>query len=151
MIILTGGLNTKDHRKLGVAGELRVASELLLRGFSPSSNFLDEGADLTLENGLRLQVKSSRLTSKPDHYLFNFKSWKAHESRSKGVRLQLASDLKGIDYVILWGVDTDVFYIIPADLVRGKMTINIVIHRCRRRPDAIDYTSYVNQWDLLRR
>ena len=37
---------------IGLAGEFRVMSELLLRGHNPAKPYLEDGADFTGERGL---------------------------------------------------------------------------------------------------
>ena len=48
--------------KIGLAGEFRVMSELLLRDFNPAKSYLENGADIILDNGLKLEVKSAHKT-----------------------------------------------------------------------------------------
>ena len=44
--------------RLGLIGELKVMAELLLLGYNPAKSYLDDGIDLILDNGLKIQVKS---------------------------------------------------------------------------------------------
>ena len=46
---------------LGLAGELRVMSELLLRGHNPAKSYLENGADIILDNGTRIEIKTCRI------------------------------------------------------------------------------------------
>jgi len=144
-----------SHRKLGKAGELRVASELLLRGFSPSLACLDEGADIILDNGIKIQVKTARISKENDRsdehrYRFNLKSWKTVEDRSKGVRRkQVPSDLSNVDFVVCWCVDDDVFYIIPAEVIKGKICVRITAQG-KGRGDS-PYEKYRENWNMLQR
>lgn len=51
-----------DMLKLGEAGQLRVMSELILRGHCPYRPVVDDhGVDILLSNGLRIQVKTVKL------------------------------------------------------------------------------------------
>ncbi len=61
---------------LGKAGEFRVISELILKGHSPALVCCDNGIDIVLENGYKIQVKTSRkiYKSKKSGSGYNLKS-----------------------------------------------------------------------------
>ena len=106
----------KKSSYTGLAGEFRVMSELLLRGHNPAKSYLEDGADLILENGKRIEVKSchryiskSRQGSKEPRYLFSFRGG----NREK-------QDLTKIDFAICWCIDDGLFYIVPIKIVNSS-------------------------------
>jgi extradiol dioxygenase family protein len=93
---------------IGAAGELRVMSELMLKGFNPAKSYLDNGIDLILENGKKIQVKTSRkllkhcgVKSKHYGYFFSFQDWKNKKRELN------------IDFIICWCIEDNIFFIIP--------------------------------------
>ena len=128
---------------LGRAAELRVASELLLRGHEVFLTLVDSGADLVMGNGKRIQVKAShRVFNKSAHYpdyTFAFKSWRSNEGKYE------AHKLNNVDFVILWAVNDDKFFIIPADIVRGKYSIRLGLSKRKWS----EYMPYESKWELL--
>jgi len=102
----------------GQAGVFRVASELLLRGLHPMLPSVDHGVDLYVEGGARIQVKASNhitTTGRTSFYL-------AHGYRmSKDGTIACAAPIfsKLCDFVILWGIARDRFWIVPAMTLDG--------------------------------
>ncbi len=140
----------KKNLAIGRAGELRVASELLLRGFEVFRPETDSGIDLVLSNGYRIQVKtSSGWKNKKNNffsYSFGFQSWK------KENRKYLPHDLAEVDCLILWPLSTDVFFIIPVSEVRGKRTIAFSLADKRNGGGLKSkYLRFKNNWDILQR
>lgn len=137
---------------IGKAGELRVMSELLLRGFFPSLMLEISEADIILTNSIRIQVKSSNLYSrKTKRYTFNFRGWKRSIS---GVRKQEKHELKNVDFIILWAIEEDIFFIIPAEEIRKKYSWSITYIPFPKRRNNSKYgrnwlMQYKNKWDLL--
>lgn len=129
-----------ERLRLGLAGEFRVMSELLLRGHNPSKSYLQDGADLTLENSLRLEVKSSHryADKRGTYYMCNL----------KGGHRKQRQQLDSFDFLILWCVDDDVFYIIPkAEVIltpSGTIAFTTTSENARHR-----YAQYRERWDLL--
>ncbi len=142
------GLPTGSHASivLGMAGQLRVASELMLRNHIPATPLVDTGVDLILETGIRIQVKSARLHSsqkagRRNRYGFAFQHWRKGQ----------AYDLSGVDFVVCWGANTDEFWIMPADSLNG--TTHLIItpgasgsYTKRRK---IDVSLYEGAWHLI--
>ena len=122
--------------QVGLAGEFRVMSELLLRGHNPAKSYLENGADLILENGLRIEVKSShKRENNPKGYIFSF----------LGGHRKNIQKLDNIDFVICWCIDDDCFYIIPPKLIAAA---SITI--CDTQSDTqLKYTSCKNNWGIL--
>jgi hypothetical protein len=126
-------------RYIGQAGEYRVMSELLLRGFNPGISAVDNGWDILLENGNKIQVKTAR---KNDGYKFTFKSGKQKIRDGKVSRPKL--DLARIDFLVCWAVDDNFFLIIPSRSMQKYSTISI------HSVESIRYHQFINNWDLLR-
>lgn len=49
-------MGSMKGNRLGLAGELRVMSELLLRGHNPAKSYLEDGADLNNWDLLKREV-----------------------------------------------------------------------------------------------
>jgi len=132
---------------LGKAGELRVASELLLRGHDVFLTIVDSGADLILGNGKRIQVKAANRTKFKaekkylcSRYSFSFKSWKRTTNHYESHKLE------SVDYIILWTVNDDAFFIIPANEVRGKYSVRLTLGP----KDHSKYLAFRDNWDALK-
>ncbi|MBA7695305.1 hypothetical protein ES703_103928 [subsurface metagenome] len=132
---------------IGLAGEFRVMSELLLRGHNPAKPYLEDGADLILENALKVEVKSAHLMPQehareryaPDHYK------RTGQSMSAISRYQFKSSnsLQDYDYLICWCIDDDLFYIFPRELKLPKRTLSIF------PSSKSKYNHYLGAWSLL--
>ena len=127
-----------DKRVIGLAGELRVMSELFLRGHNPAKSYLDNGIDLILEDGTKIQVKSSHRSNYHKRgymrYCFSFRGFGKND------------DLNKFDYAILWCIDEDVFYILkPDEIIYQSLTISDVGKKANNR-----LTPYRENWDTLR-
>lgn len=129
--------------RIGLSAEFRVMSELLIRGHNPAKSYLDNGADLILDNGIRIEVKSAHRNNyrkknvKPPCYLFSFLGG----SRNKKV-------MKDFDYAICWALNDDLFYIIPSKEING-IAVQITDTSNKYRKDKSKYSKYKNAWKLL--
>jgi hypothetical protein len=136
----------KGYEKLflGKAGEFRVMSELLLRGFEPAISSVDIGTDIILSNGIKIQVKTSsvifnaigsRQINPTKYFTFNL---------CRGQLKNIDEINKFCDFFICWVVLTNDFYIIPVgELIKSNVCIPID----RDNP----WEKYKNNWELLRR
>lgn len=127
---------------LGKAGELRVASELLLRGYEVFETVVDSGIDLILANGKRIQIKSATRTKSYKNYTkytFSFKSWRKQKKTYE------PHNLEGIDFIILWAIDDNDFFVIPATQIRGKYSVTLTCHE----KEWSRFAKYRNRWNLL--
>ena len=127
-----------DKRVIGLAGELRVMSELLLRGHNPAKSYLDNGIDLILEDGTKIQVKSSHRSNYHKRgymkYCFSFRGFGKND------------DLSKFDYAILWCIDDDVFYILKSDeIIRQSLTIADTSVGARNK-----LAPHRSNWDVLK-
>lgn len=126
---------------IGVAGEFRAMSELFLRGHNPAKSYLEDGADLILENGAKIEVKSShrgkklrKSGGKTPQYIFTFQGGR-----------QKRQDLSKIDFVICWCIDDDLFYVIPAKVIKTTaVQIGDISVGAKHK-----YDSYRGDWSQL--
>lgn len=131
------GTMLKD--KIGLAGEFRVMAELLLKGHNPAKSYLEQGADIVLENGLRIEVKSG-------HRCHSNISGKYHTTRNNYsfvLKRAQARSLETCDFLILWCMDDDCFFIIPVGVITGTCIGIATIS------PKFKYFSYKDKWELL--
>lgn len=143
---------------IGRAGELRVASELMLRKHIVYMPSVDNGIDVVLGNGKRIQIKCGQkhiVHSQGrilDKYIFNFKSsvtWKKRVKHGDSHHVE-PHKLKDVDFIILWAIDDDDFYIIPAEKVRGTPTVSFTADEEKRTQVKWNkWLPYRNNWGLL--
>lgn len=113
---------------LGQAGVHAVAAQLLLHGISPCFPAVDIGADIVTADGIKVQVKSARirhqkLHGKPMHRYGAY--WFKLSTRIKvraGFRITQERRIfsEECDFVVLWGVEDNKFWVVPAALLDGK-------------------------------
>lgn len=120
----------REHFLRCKAAEWAVASQLALREIVPMFPPVDLGADLILENGVRLQVKcaSLRINNRGmqdvNHnlgYLFDLRrgAWFSTERRYKKTGLRPYSEVA--DYFVLWGIDENRFFIVPTSVKKSTI------------------------------
>jgi hypothetical protein len=124
---------------IGLAGELRVMSELLLQGHNPAKSYLDNGIDLFLETGKKLQIRSGHIR-KTDRYEFPVNKQRYGVHKKKELHIS-------IDFLIIWCINDNEFFIFPREIVKNKATICIVPNKIRKRNSW--YEQYRNKWELL--
>ena len=122
---------------IGLAGEFRVMSELLIRGHNPAKSYLDLGTDIILENGLKIQIKTTmkQVENNWKTPVFSF-SLTARERK-------IPIDLSSVDFLICVILLDDLFYIIPTKGMKNTSNISIPLSRNGR------YEQYRNNWELL--
>ncbi len=132
-------MGSMKGNEIGLAGEFRVMSELLLRGHNPAKSYLENGADIVLENSIKVEVKSAhRLPQKrTSSYLFNLR-----RKDRKGIQ-----NLDNCDFVVCWCINDDSFYIIPKSVITST---SIGIYNLSSDSKS-KYTSYKDKWELLKR
>ncbi len=86
-------------------------SELLLRGHNPAKSYLDSGADIVLDNGFRIEIKSVHCC-RAQRGVYNIQFFSGHARRT--------TRPTGFDFVIVWCIDDDVFFVIPIDELPGS-------------------------------
>jgi hypothetical protein len=124
----------KGRMMIGQAGTFRVMSELLLRGHVPSVPSVDTGVDILLDNGLRIQVKTSHLRSHP-----NYPEGVYHFSiRDSNFGKRYRDWSKIVDFMVFWGVEESRFFVIPAcDAVQSFWISPKSVQRHRIDAEAI--------------
>lgn len=150
--------------EIGKAGELRVRAELILRGFAAAVFDIDTGVDIILENGKRLQIK----TSLQPNYSKAAYSWRytftvrAMQLRIKGNGLyekrHTRRNYNGrVDYFIFYLVKDNIFYIIPEKEIGEKVSFSIATPEDKRiykkhinKISMSKYEQYKNNWEQLR-
>jgi len=125
--------------RIGKAGEFRIASELLLRGYNPSIRIVDDGVDLVLDNGKTIQVKTTTNKCYVNSYFVGLSSSKWRKGQQTKERQNLRAD-----YLIIWVVPTGDIYIIPASIVGSKLSVTLTNSKSSNR-----YYFYANNWDIL--
>ena len=123
---------------IGLAAEFRVMSELFLRGHNPAKSYLENGADLILENGKKIEIKSAHrlhFHKRPQRatYLFSFQGGRRKQA------------IKDFDFVICWCIDDNLFYVIPAKEISSS-AVNIIDTSINARHK---YNPYREYWKLL--
>lgn len=105
----------------------QVASQLALRGLNPHFPGVDFGYDLMVENGVRIQVKASSLRHNARVYpdgAYWFKFWQSKIlSGNNNVRVRGARDYSKVsDFLVLWGVTENRFWIVPSSLLASTQS-----------------------------
>ena len=100
----------------GAAGQYAVASRLSLLNHTVFFPSVDEGVDIVLGNGLRIQVKCGhmRLTrgmagrsyTLPLARVKKYRNGKDHDTRREYV--------DKVDFVVFWAIEDNRFFVIPA-------------------------------------
>lgn len=155
----------KNTQAVGLAGELRVRSELILRGFHPATFDYDDGTDIILSNGKRIGVKTaSRPLYRPKSYsyvyMFSLK-WQKIREGDGVANYKKVYDKRDwsnhVDYWILWCIRHDLFYIIPNSEVRAKFAFVVPTPDEKRKykkqtwkETYSKYDKYKNNWEQLR-
>ena len=112
----------RDAARIGLAGELRVMSELLLRGHNPAKSYLDYGVDMILENGVRIQVKTaSKAYQSKTHNGGYYFCTQRMESKEAAKLDEL------VDFLICTVPRDDAFFIIPTKIWNRKSNLYIPI------------------------
>ena len=148
---------------IGKAGELRVAFELLIRGFNPAIFYNDSGTDIILPNGKKIGIKTvSRPSySKSAHstrYYISFGHTRVKKVEGVWKRKYGFIDYSDkVDFWILWLAQDDMFYIIPYLESVEKMTIAIETPddlrtnaKFKNYKSRSRYEKYKNNWEQLK-
>lgn len=152
-------------RLVGQAGVWATASQLAIRGINPSFPGVDDGYDLILDTGIKIQVKSAHLIFqnarmyKQGVYSFDLRrptfdpTKKSKQSSSVYRRY---SDVA--DFFVLWGIDEDRFWIIPTTIKNKRIyfprrnSIGDSMSTARHYWTKIGFekeAAMENRWDLL--
>ena len=145
---------SKTHLQ-GQAGVYAVCAQLCLRGLTPCMPAVDDGVDLMLTNGLKLQIKSGMLRTQPGFpfgaYCFDVrKGWKR---KGKEIITNLRErTYEGIaDFVVFFGVDEQRFFVIPPSELNQSYWIPSKAQTQRRllRQRNLKILGFEDAWHLL--
>lgn len=118
-----------ENLVVGEIGETRVLAKLLELGHIPYRPVVDDhGVDFMLSTGLKLQVKTARLTKRAhqNHMTYSYTLGIVNTTRNRRgrvLRRKLYSE--ECDVLILHGLDENRFWICPAYLVDGRACLEL--------------------------
>jgi hypothetical protein len=130
-------LDPSQYALTGGAGEHTVVAQLMLRGVVPCFPAVDVGVDLYTVAGCRIQVKSAHLCTTPaivrknteGVYRFSFPQHIFRNSSTRGVVKSVKRVRRQFeeycDVVVLWGIDQNRFWVVPAKLLNGLQGIDL--------------------------
>jgi len=146
-----------EGRLLGQAGELAVMSQIMARGVNVAQYQVDNGIDIITETGIKIQVKSSRKRrdkqSGYSYMMYNFQTkWKRisnYSSPNKSKTITLSRSFDNVDFLVLWCVEDNAFFIIPSSEVPkwGIMIYESVINNPNSQSNK--YIKYLDNWKLI--
>lgn len=114
----------------GQAGVYQVLAELILRGFRPYTPAADIGVDILLEQGVRIQVKTTMRASthhrlREGSFLFTLAPAR-QVGPNNTVKVIPARKFSAVcDFVVLWAIEPDRFWIVPAVVLDHRHTAMI--------------------------
>lgn len=118
----------------GQAGVYTVAAQLLLRGINPCFPAVDCGADIITDWGTRIQVKSAyrraSIWGGSYHFMLDcgvtqYTGGNTHRKSSLRDRAPRIFSNE-CDFFAMWGIDDNRFWIIPASILDGRTSANMV-------------------------
>lgn len=127
-----------DNIAVGMAAELRVMSELVIKGFNPAKSYMDKGVDLILENGKKIQVKAS-------NSLHNYGGTRGNLFQLGRGNKKRRDGSKFVDFYIFWVINSMDFWIVPSKKLSKVSSFAIP------KTKTSVYFAYKNNWNLLRR
>lgn len=150
-----GGRGPADRLSVGAAGERRVESELLLRGYETTKPAVDVGIDLKCSksgNNFNIQVKTTNPYNKTDKHIFKIKekAFSKHHGPKTWYVFALLADYE-FDFVTVLSKE------IRRMVEQGHMTKNKQGYQASftKTKDGIflgknrkDMSSYTNDWDF---
>ena len=127
---------------VGKAGELMVMAKLLLLGHRVAQELVDDGTDIVLGNGLKIQVKTTNVFRKNEKQILQIGIGTTRKSRINGV-IDYHSYAKKADYLIVCSIITDEYFIIPREVAVGHKTLSI------SPGNKNGLYKYKDKWELL--
>ncbi len=114
----------------GQAGVYQVLAELILRGFRPYLPASDMGVDILLEQGVRIQVKTTMRGSTHHRFpegTFLFSLAPARRvGKDNTVKIMPARVFsESCDFLVLWAIEAQRFWIVPAPVLDHRHTATI--------------------------
>lgn len=123
-------MKPKCQIAVGQAGVYRVLSELILRGHSPYIPVADDhGVDILLPTGIRIQVKTSNLTTRKygQHELTRYNlslGWTQAGRVHTPIRRKRKYSAE-CDYFVIFGVTENRFWIVPSFIMDNKTCLQL--------------------------
>lgn len=117
---------SKTHLQ-GAAGVFAVCSQLCLRDFTPCIPAVDDGVDVILSNGMKLQVKTGFLRNHPGFpygaYAFDVRRGWKRKGQEIVTNLRDRNYAGIADFVIFVGLNENRFFIVPPHELTGCVWI----------------------------
>ena len=120
--------NTTNAIVIGQTGVHRVVAELLKLGVSPYLPVVDHGIDILLCGGVRLQVKTTQrpLTHWRQAGRLSFTLAHCQTIRQrKYVSCAARKFSEQCDFVVLYAMEANRFWVVPAHVLDGRWTLSI--------------------------
>ena len=142
-----------DSRRIGTAGEFRVMSELLFRGYGADRSSIDDGVDIKASKGydnFDIQVKTVT-KNKNDRYITNIRKrpFDRHDTPNMYYVFVLRDPGNDLDFVVMPSKD------IRRMIKDGYITLNLAGYQTSFKKDGDEIflgsrnvRSYRNYWDL---
>ena len=143
----------KDPYRMGYLGECQVILELAKRNiYCHKLDYVFE-LDLLLENGLRVEVKTSNIVStrdkrRPNHLPRDV--WTFNNPKKNGSRKIVEGKYRNCDYYVLVCFDKLKpirYYIVPNEVVGNKWLMTVPVNR--KVNSCFNIEEYKDRWDLL--
>ena len=130
-----------NNQQIGIAGELRVMSELILKGYNPAKSYIDDGIDIILQDGIKIQVKTSIRKAKENSKTLGYRF-----QVRKGNLKKVVDPSTYVDFLICWGVADNIFWIIPAKNIGKRSCIHITYPKIYKKTI---WEKYQDRWNFL--
>lgn len=154
---------TNNAPLIGKAGELRVRSELMFRGISVAVFDFDDGSDMILKNGKKLQIKTSlkpyySKSSYSWRYSFTVRQYQFRKGVSgKYKRKYTRKNYDDIGFFVFYCVKDNLFFIVPEKEIGEKVSFALPtpdqlrsykIHK--KYISNSKYEKYKDNWEILK-
>ena len=133
--------NIENHY-IGLAAEYRVMAELLLRGYNPARTVFDEGIDILLDYGAKIQVRTARPNNNKEITHSSLSSFRCNLLGGRRRDHKITDD--EFDFLIFWLSGTDIFYIFPKSKLPNQWHFQVTPNGRVKQ-----YDKFKNNWDSL--
>ena len=143
-------------QSVGMAGVYAVASRLCMLGHVAFFPSVDDGVDVMLGNGVRLQVKCGTLRNHPGykHGVYCIDTARMYKWEGQVRSYKPRSYKEKVDFVIFWGIEENRFFVIPAGKITGAIWIPSKVGfslspRNAKKKSVAMVASFEEAWHLL--